>query len=128
VKTVGEGLVAAFSESLAAVRAAIDLPAVLASKEITKSLRLRLGVHRGPAMAATLNGHLDYFGTTVNIASELPRLIRGDELVLTPEVAGDPPVAALLHASGLVGEILTTSLPALPGPLHRVTISALKSH
>ena len=121
VKTVGAGLVAAFSASVAAVRAAIDLPAVLASKEITKSLRLRIGVHRGPAMAATLNGHLDYFGTTVNIANELPHLIRGGELVLTPAVAGDLPVAALLQASGL-GEILTTSLPGLPCPLHCVTI------
>jgi serine/threonine protein kinase/class 3 adenylate cyclase len=125
VKTVGEGLVAAFTEPVAAARAAIDLQSVLASNDITKSLRLRVGVHRGPAMAATLNGHLDYFGTTVNIAVELPRLIRGGELVLTPAVAGDPPVAALLQARSLVGEVLTTSRPGLPHPLHRVTIPVL---
>jgi serine/threonine protein kinase/class 3 adenylate cyclase len=127
VKTVGEGLVAVFSGPVAAARTAFDLQAVLTSNEITRSLRLRVGVHRGPAMAATLNGHLDYFGTTVNIALELPHLIEGGELVLTPAVAGDPPVATLLHANGLVGEILTTSQPGLPHPLYRVTIPARMS-
>src|SRR5262249_2857786 len=57
VKTVGEGLVAVFNEPAAAVRAALDLPAVLRREEATRGLRLRVAVHRGPALAATLNEH-----------------------------------------------------------------------
>src|SRR5262249_54443846 len=86
IKTVGEGVVAAFSDAEAAVRAGLALPADLAGREATRGLRLRVGIHRGPALAATLNDHLDYFGTTVRQALQLPALARGGGLVLTEAV------------------------------------------
>ena len=42
--------------------------------ETTHPLGLRVGVHRGSALVATLNDHLDYFGMTVNVAARLPEL------------------------------------------------------
>jgi class 3 adenylate cyclase len=58
---------------------------------------LRIGVHRGPTLAATLNDQLDYFGTTARQAARTLRFARGGEMILTQAVAADPEVAALLN-------------------------------
>jgi class 3 adenylate cyclase len=68
-------------------------------------------------MAATLNGQLDYFGSTVSHVSQLPQLACGGELILTQAVASDPEVAALLRARGLQGEPIALDLPGQPGGL-----------
>jgi serine/threonine protein kinase/class 3 adenylate cyclase len=113
VKTVGEGVVAAFSEPLAAVRAGLDLLGRGADPPP------RVAVHRGPALAATLNGQLDYFGATVARAERLPQLVGGGEMVLTEPVIADPRVAALLRSRGLAAEVLPGRAPG--GLLHRLT-------
>jgi class 3 adenylate cyclase len=115
IKTVGEGVVAAFADAEAAVRAGLALPVDLAGHKATHDLRLRVGIHRGPALAATLNDHLDYFGTTVRQALHLPVLACGGGLLLTESVAGDPAVASLLHSRGLVGTLEQADLPGAPG-------------
>ncbi len=121
VKTVGEGVLAAFGETAAAVRVGLDLPALLARREATRDLRLRVGVHRGPAMAATINDHLDYFGSTVSQAARVLELARGGEVVLSQAVAADAEVAALLRARGLVGQVVPADRPGQAGlPLLRV--------
>jgi class 3 adenylate cyclase len=150
VKILGEGVVAAFSDPLAAVRLGLFLqlrngphpschserseeslhPAVetLRCAQGDKQggeapLQVRVGVHRGSALAATINDRLDYFGTTVAQAVRLPQMIRGGEMVLTQAVAGDPQVAALLQTRGLEVEVMGTSLPGQPEtPLHRVRL------
>jgi class 3 adenylate cyclase len=150
VKTLGEGVVAAFSDPLAAVRLGLFLqlrngphpschserseeslhPAVetLRCAQGDKQggeapLQVRVGVHRGSALAATINDRLDYFGTTVAQAVRLPQMIRGGEMVLTPAVAGDPQVAALLQTRGLEVEVMGANLPGQPEtPLHRVRL------
>jgi class 3 adenylate cyclase len=98
----------------------VDLGAVLQRGEATRGLRLRVAVHRGPALAATLNEHLDYFGATVNRAVQLPRLAGAGDVLLTAAVAGDPPVAALLRQRRLQGEILPPEAGGAGlGPVHR---------
>jgi serine/threonine protein kinase/class 3 adenylate cyclase len=111
VKTVGEGVVASFADAEAAVRVGLDLPQVLAAGETTGGLCLRVGIHRGPALAATVNDQLDYFGTVVRQALALPAAARGGGLVLTQAVAGDSAVAALLEAAGGHGVLVETELP-----------------
>jgi serine/threonine protein kinase/class 3 adenylate cyclase len=124
VKTLGEGVVAAFSDPLAAVRLGLFLQLRKESAENGQvPLQVRVGVHRGSALAATINDRLDYFGTTVAQAVRLPQMIRGGELVLTQAVAGDPQVAALLQTRGLEVEVLAANLPGQPEtPLHRVRL------
>lgn len=117
VKTVGEGVLAAFSEAAPAVRVALELHGVLARRDTTRGLRLRVGVHRGSAMAATLNDHLDYFGTTVKQAAALAGVARGGEAVLTQAVSSDPQVAALLTGKGVTAEVLRADLPGEAGAL-----------
>jgi class 3 adenylate cyclase len=121
IKTVGEGLLAVFEDPVAAVSTALDLQAVLLAGETTRSLRLRAGVHRGPAMAATLNDHLDYFGATVRDAVQLPALAHGGEVILTQTVAGDPRVAALLTECKRVGEPMEATFSGFGAPLLRLT-------
>jgi class 3 adenylate cyclase len=117
VKTVGEGVLAAFSDTAAAVETALDLQGLLAASEMTRGLRLRAAVHRGPALAATLNDHLDYFGSTLGQAARILQEARGGEVLLTEAVASDPEVAALLRRRGPEGELLPVDVPGRPGCL-----------
>jgi len=123
VKTVGEGTLSAFSDTLSAVQAALSLPGDLALGQATHSLGLKLAIHRGVAMAATLNDHLDYFGQTVNVASRLPQIARGGDLILTPTVAADPQVASLLESRALAAEVVPADLTGLAeGFVNRVRL------
>jgi serine/threonine protein kinase/class 3 adenylate cyclase len=124
VKTVGEGALAAFSAPAAAVRAGLEWHALLAKDEELRNLRPRLGVHRGPAFAATVNDQLDYFGTAVNQAMRLPQLVRGGEMVLSQPVASDPHVVQLLRTHPREIEVLEANLPGQPeGVLHRLILA-----
>ncbi len=100
VKTVGEGVVASFSDPVAAVKAALALAPALAAHDLTRGLGLRVGVHRGPVLVATINDHLDYFGNTARVAARLPHLAPPGAVVLSAAVASDPGVAALLQSQG----------------------------
>src|SRR5262249_6894968 len=71
IKTTGDGVLAAFGVPEDAVRVGLDLQGLLDSASATRGLQLRVGIHRGPALAATLNDRLDYFGTTVRQAMGL---------------------------------------------------------
>ena len=103
---------AAFHEPAAAVRAGLDLHAVLvAARGDPGPAAARAAIHRGPALAATLNDHLDYFGATAIQAAELLRRAGGGEVLLTRAVATDPGVAALLRERGLEGEVIPADPP-----------------
>lgn len=125
VKAVGNGVLAAFAEPAAAVRAALALPAEVTAPGGDR-LRVRAAVHRGAAMAATINDHLDYFGTTVTAALRLPGAVRGGELALSAAIAADPQVAALLEAKGKAIEVVDDSIFNAPSStaevVHRVRL------
>jgi class 3 adenylate cyclase len=107
VKTQGEGMVASFSDVAAAVRTALELPRRLAADEATRPLRLRIGVHRGPALAATVNDQLDYFGATTREAARALEQAGAGDLVLTRAVAADPEVAELLGERRILTEVIS---------------------
>ena len=46
-----------------------------------RALILKIGLHKGAAIAVTLNDRLDYFGQTVNIAARVQNLADADELI-----------------------------------------------
>jgi hypothetical protein len=76
-------------------------------------------------MVATINDHLDYFGSTVSQASRLTQHSRSGEMVLTQAVASDPEVADVLRSQGLLIEVLPEEASSsLAGFLHRITIPA----
>jgi len=99
IKTIGDAVMAAFVEPADAVRAALamlqDMEAFnrrLPSREAI----LKIGIHRGAAIAVTLNERLDYFGQTVNIAARVQSLSGAREICLTSEVLAAPEVKDIL--------------------------------
>jgi serine/threonine protein kinase/class 3 adenylate cyclase len=108
VKAVGDGGLAAFHDPAAAVRALLALPAD----------GVRLVLHRGPALAATINDHLDYFGTTVRQVGELVRLAQPGERLVSQAVMDDPAVSAALAQAGAASAVV----PGLTGErlVHRI--------
>ncbi len=94
-KTIGDAVMAAFPTAVDAVAAAIDMRD--AAEELNhgrpqRDFVLKIGIHRGAAIAVTLNDRLDYFGQTVNIASRVQNSAGGDEICLTEEVRHAPGV------------------------------------
>ena len=99
IKTIGDAVMAAFLEPADAVRAALAMRrdiATLRPGEGDRDLILKIGIHKGAAIAVTLNDRLDYFGQTVNIASRVQELADADDIYLSEAVFAVPAVKAAL--------------------------------
>ena len=100
VKTIGDAIMATFLNPLDAVNAALSMLDEIErfnQKHSMRDLILKIGVHKGAAIAVTLNDRLDYFGQTVNISSRVEKLSDGEEIHVTPEVYNYPGVKELLN-------------------------------
>ena len=89
IKTIGDAVMAAFLKPSDAVQAALDMRSEIAAfneHQHDKSLILKIGVHKGAAIAVTLNERLDYFGQTVNIAARVQNLADADEIFVSQDV------------------------------------------
>ena len=71
-------------------------------------LKLRCGVHRGPAYTATINDRLDYFGSTVTATLQLPRFAKPGGVVLSRAVATSEAVSEYLQANHIEAELINT--------------------
>jgi class 3 adenylate cyclase len=99
IKTIGDAVMAAFQDPSDAVGAALDMLAGVEALNRDlgeRALILKIGLHKGAAIAVTLNDSLDYFGQTVNVAARVQALADAGEVYLTREVYDSPGVAALL--------------------------------
>lgn len=95
VKTMGDAVMATFTEPAQALRAMRKAQAELASaRGGQEPLALKCSIHAGPCLAISQNEHLDYFGTTVNVCSRLCALSTGADIVVTAPVLRDGQVAA----------------------------------
>ena len=111
IKTVGDAVMAAFPDPAAAVRAALAVQqrvaafnAAHAAASGGEAIVIKLGLHRGPCIAVTLNDRLDYFGSTVNLAARLQGQSRGGDIVLSREVLQDPGVAGVVEGQEIQGD------------------------
>ncbi len=92
IKTMGDAVMAVFSDSRDAMSAAIEIQQELTSlnsKATGQNITLKLGMHLGPCIAITTGGFLDYFGTTVNLAARLQEESQGGDIVISEELAED---------------------------------------
>ncbi|HEX3498021.1 MAG TPA: adenylate/guanylate cyclase domain-containing protein [Stellaceae bacterium] len=99
VKTIGDAVMAAFSDPADAVRAALavqDEVGAFNAAQGNDAITIKIGLHGGACIAVTMNDRLDYFGSTVNTAARLQGQSRGGDVVLSETLATDPAVAALL--------------------------------
>ena len=106
VKTIGDAVMASFLSPLDAVKAALEM-----NREITRFNRaftsrdviLKIGIHKGPCIAVTLNDRLDYFGQTVNTAARVQGLAGAEEVYITDDVLAFPGVKGLLKGYKVYG-------------------------
>lgn len=127
VKTIGDGVMGVFADPLDALRSMADALAGLAELNTRLGLAgddrltLKLGLHAGPCIVVTLNGRLDYFGETVNIAARLGELAKGNDVVLSHAILDDTKACVLAKVLGRV-QPLTAKLRGLPEDfeLHRL--------
>jgi class 3 adenylate cyclase len=96
IKTIGDAVMAAFTQPQAALSAAISMQEQMSELNHRLNLSpdnrliLKVGLHSGPCISVTLNERVDYFGTTVNTAARVQSLSQGNDIVITetllPEV------------------------------------------
>jgi class 3 adenylate cyclase len=92
---------AAFERPEDAVRAAIEMIEELSRFNETSSrpLSLKIGVHRGRAIAVRLNDRIDYFGQDVNIAARVQGSV--NEVCITNTVAEAPGVSEIVQSRSI---------------------------
>ena len=98
LKAIGDGAIAAFHEPVSATRAALEI-------DNPTDADLRLAVHRGPALAATINGHLDYFGGCARNVAELLRAAGPGERLFDQGLLDDVSISALLGQRATEGTL-----------------------
>jgi class 3 adenylate cyclase len=99
VKTIGDAVMGVFQEPVSAVRAVVRASRALRAQP--EPLGLKAGIHTGPCIAVALNNRLDYFGTTVNLASRLQEHSGEAGFIVSETVRADPAVRAYLAAEGI---------------------------
>jgi class 3 adenylate cyclase len=99
VKTFGGLAIAGFERPGPAVSVALALQAALDEHPITAGLRARVAVHRGPMMALTHAGRLDYFGQNVELALTIAGTTPPGVVGLTQAVCQDIAVAERLQTT-----------------------------
>jgi len=94
VKTIGDAVMAGFEHPQDAVRAAIEMIEDMSefNRTASRPLGLKVGVHRGRAIAVRLNDRIDYFGQDVNIAARVQSLAGVNEICISETVMGAPGV------------------------------------
>ena len=81
-----------------AVKAAIEIFREIEAfnDTISDDIVLKIGIHRGAAIAVTLNDRPDYFGQAVNLAARIQGLAGAGEIRLSGDVHEYPGVVDLL--------------------------------
>jgi len=111
VKTIGDAVMAAFADPADAVKAALAIQHEVAAFNADRrgemgeaGIVIKLGLHKGPCIAVTLNERLDYFGGTVNMAARLQGRSSGGDIVLSQPLMAEPEVRELLAGRKLAEE------------------------
>jgi len=97
VKTFGGLAIAAFERPGPAVDVALALQAAIDADPTTTGLGVRVAVHRGPMMALTQGGRLDYFGSNVELALSLSSIVPPFLVGVTQAVAAELEVSERLE-------------------------------
>ncbi len=86
VKTIGDSIMAVFFHPEQALRAYLNAhDLIFKDEQFGNSLKLKAGIHHGSCVAVNLNSRIDYFGSTVNIASRLVDFADQNELMISDQ-------------------------------------------
>ena len=125
IKTIGDAVMAAFARPTDAVAAALDVQRNIAAfnrDEGGEHVILKIGLHAGGCIAVNLNGRLDYFGSTVNMAARLQGESVGDDIVLSEALSGDAGVVGLIADCDVARE--SASLKGFDQPVSFMRVTA----
>jgi class 3 adenylate cyclase len=129
VKTIGDAVMAAFTNPIDALDAALairddiaEFNRRLATETGSEGVAIlvKIGLHSGACIAVTLNDRLDYFGSTVNLAARLQNESAGGDIVLSETLAGEPGVAERLAPLNVRSETARVKGFAEPVALRRI--------
>jgi class 3 adenylate cyclase len=129
VKTIGDAVMAAFTDPVDALDAALAIRDAIAAfnrhlaaaeGEDGIAILVKIGLHSGACIAVTLNDRLDYFGGTVNLAARLQGESAGGDIVLSETMAGEPGIAERLAPLGARPETARVKGFAEPVALRRI--------
>lgn len=99
VKTVGDGIHAAFLTPDDALRASIEIQLAMPGFNRrcgSDDVSIRIGLHAGSSIAVTLNDRLDYYGEAVNLAASLEGQGGGGDIIMSKAFTDDPAVSDIL--------------------------------
>jgi class 3 adenylate cyclase len=104
VKTIGDAVMAVFDTPVDAANAALEMIDALNdfNQTISQELILKVGIHRGHAIAVTVNERADFFGQNVNIAARVHALAGANEVYLTDDVYESSGVGDVFQAHDVV--------------------------
>ena len=125
VKTIGDAVMAAFEQPQDAVAAGIEMIQELARFNQTASqpLGLKVGIHRGRAIAVTLNDRIDYFGQDVNIAARVQGLADVNEVCISDAVMAAPGVAELTNVHRVSNEYVSVKGVGQKVEINRIAVA-----
>ena len=131
VKTIGDAVMAVFSDPLDALHCAITAQGKIAQfnrrdERHEDDLIVRIGLERGPAISVNLNERLDFFGTTVNRTARIEGLSNGNDIVLGGSIYFDAQVQKTVAGlkNQLKVEEFNAKLKGYDKPITAVRLSA----
>jgi class 3 adenylate cyclase len=86
VKDIGDAIMASFPEADTALQAGLSMIETVRGME---GLDLKVGLHVGSCIGVDYRGHLDWFGTTVNLAARIQSLAGPGEICISQRVHDD---------------------------------------
>src|SRR4029079_3179976 len=107
VKTIGDAVMAVFSEARGALSAVEQMHREIRSLTAPPkqpALKLKSSLHLGPCLAVNANERLDYFGTTVNLAARLVDCCSGGDLAVSDDFYSRPETQRFLAENVLHGD------------------------
>ncbi len=92
VKTIGDAVMGSFTNQAEALKAALESQKSLISYRNSKTkpenerIEVKIGLHTGTTLVVNLNGKLDYFGSTVNMAARIQGIANPNEVVISENI------------------------------------------
>lgn len=122
VKTIGDAIMATFSNPGDAVRAVAEMMKRIERMNQEEQLHnekvaIKVGLHSGNVIAVSANDTLDYFGQTVNTAARVQGLAEGNEVWCTEKVLAVPEVDRFISDIGVTAEERTAQLKGISFPV-----------
>jgi len=97
VKTIGDSVMAVFCEPEHALRAYLRAQKILTEDDrFSNDLQLKAGIHHGSCVAVNLNNRIDYFGSTVNIASRFVDYASENEAIISQQTLANSELQQIL--------------------------------